>query len=390
MDFELSKRQIELREEVRQFVHEHCTRQRAREAEHAKEFREELWGRIVEKEWTGLTIPKEYGGKEESFVELLIIFEELSKGFFEANARLMTDLVFANHLIGTYGNEEQKRKFLPLIVHGNIHFGLGFTEPSGGTDLLSLLTTAFPDNGGYILKGTKMFCTLAHKADYLIILAITDKESRVIKKTKGLSLFLVPTNSEGLTIRRIETVGWGTIGTTEVHMEDVRVGREALIGETNMAWGYLAESLNYERVGFAAMMVGIAGMMLDDVIQYVKNKKVANKVLGQSQIVQQIIGQIAIDIESSRMLVYKGGHMIAREERADVISAMALSCAARVARDACVGGMNIVGEDLFCEELNIYDLMRHYMIVKPLAVVPFANEMRLMHIAESLGLGRSY
>ena len=385
-----SERQIQLAKDVRRFVEQECSRQSSREAEEAKEFREELWEKLIKKGWSGLTIPREYGGTGETIMELCVVFEELAKGFFEGAARFMGDLVFGGHIITAHSGESQKNLLLPELAKGKMHFSIALTEPSGGSDLLSLSTTADPDDGAYRLNGSKMFVTLAHKVDYIIPLAITDPNAKAAKKTQGLSFFLVPSDSPGLRIRRLDTVGWGVVGTNEVFLNDVRVPAENVLGELNMGWDYIVGSLNYERIGFAAMMVGIAQTVFDDVLNYVKEKQVSGRPIGQSQVVQQALGQVAIEIENARLHVYRAAWLDNIGKQCDVEAAMALSIGAATARNAAIEGMRITGEDMYLEEYDIYDLMRQFTTAKPLAVVPFSNEMRLIHIAESYGLPRSY
>src|SRR5690606_7084816 len=171
--------------------------------------------------------------------------------------------------VGLYGTEEQKRRFLPDLAAGKLRFVIAVTEPGGGTDVLGAMrTTARPVPGGWRITGQKIWCTAAHDADYLLLLARSDRD--VPKRTQGLTLFLVPRPSEGLELRRIPKLGMRAISSCEVFLDDVFVPDDLVLGEPGNAWYQLLGTLNNERIVLAALATGILDGVLEEALRYVR------------------------------------------------------------------------------------------------------------------------
>ena len=205
--------------------------------------------------WLGIGWPKEYGGQGRGPVEQLIFWEET----YRAKAPLP---IIAVNTIGPtlihYGTEEQKRTMLPRIVRGELHFGVGYTEPSSGTDLASLQTKAIRDGDEWVINGQKIFTTHAHDADYIWLAARTDPEA---PKHKGISIILVPTDVAGFSVTPIHTLGGERTNAT--YYQDVRVPVANTVGPVNMGWSLITAQLNHERVTLATP--GVADRALDEV-----------------------------------------------------------------------------------------------------------------------------
>jgi alkylation response protein AidB-like acyl-CoA dehydrogenase len=205
--------------------------------------------------WLGIGWPKEYGGQGRGPVEQLIFWEET----YRAKAPLP---IIAVNTIGPtlihYGTEEQRRTMLPRIVRGELHFGVGYTEPSSGTDLASLQTKAIRDGDEWVINGQKIFTTHAHDADYIWLAARTDPEA---PKHKGISIILVPTDVAGFSVTPIHTLGGERTNAT--YYQDVRVPVANTVGPVNMGWSLITAQLNHERVTLATP--GVADRALDEV-----------------------------------------------------------------------------------------------------------------------------
>ena len=149
--------------------------------------------------------------------------------------------------MGIYGTPEQKQRHLPAIAAGREKWAIGFTEPGGGTDVLGALrTTAIRADGGWVVNGQKTWSSMAHVADYILLLVRTTKD--VEKQYQGVSLFILPTASEGVTIREIPKLGMRALGSCDVFLDDVFVADENLLGEPDQAWKMLLPTLNNERI----------------------------------------------------------------------------------------------------------------------------------------------
>jgi 3-oxocholest-4-en-26-oyl-CoA dehydrogenase alpha subunit len=190
--------------------------------------------------WLGIGWPKEYGGQGRSAIEQFVFFDESMR----AGAPVpMLTINTVGPTIMNFGTEEQKKAFLPKILRGEIHFCIGYTEPSAGTDLANLKTTALRDGDEYIINGQKVFTSLAGGADYIWLAARTDPEA---KKHKGISMFLVPMSTPGISITPMRLLGEHDINQT--FFDDVRIPASCLVGGENQGWTLITNQLNHERV----------------------------------------------------------------------------------------------------------------------------------------------
>ncbi len=209
--------------------------------------------------------PKEFGGQGLGAVEQLIFLDEASK----AQAPIpMVTLNTVGPTIARLGTEEQKRRFLPGILAGDIHFAIGYTEPSAGTDLASLRTRAVRDGDEYVVNGQKVFTTGAHDADFIWLACRTDPD---VPKHKGISILVVDTTLPGFKWTPIHSVGGGHTNAT--YYEDVRVPVEMLVGEENDGWKMITTQLNFERVALGPS--GGIFRALDDVTRWARETPAA-------------------------------------------------------------------------------------------------------------------
>ncbi len=258
-----SDEQIALRNELRAYFAKVLTPElRAELGPRAGEQMGPAYRRVVrgmgEDGWLGLGWPKEYGGQGRSFIEHQLFIDECRR------ADMPFPFVTLNTVGPTliqYGTEEQKQRFLRPILGGEVHFAIGYTEPSAGTDLASLRTRAVKDGGDYVINGQKIFTTGAHDSDYIWLAARTDIEA---PKHKGLTIFIVPTALDGVKMTPIETIDYGR--TNAVYFEDVRVPADAIVGGENEGWRLITTQLNHERVALACS--GKAEQLLDDVLAW--------------------------------------------------------------------------------------------------------------------------
>jgi 3-oxocholest-4-en-26-oyl-CoA dehydrogenase alpha subunit len=248
MHLEESPDEVALRKELRAYFAELLTDDVRRaldsEGEGGTVFRS-LLRRMGKDGWLGIGWPTEYGGQGRPPSDQFIFFTEVQR------ARAPFPFVTLNTvgpMIMRHGSEEQKSFFLPGILAGEINFAIGYTEPGSGTDLASLRTRAVQDGDEWIINGNKIFTSGADQADYIWLATRTDPEA---PKHKGISIFLVPTSSEGFSCTPLVTVGG--VATTASYYDNVRVPRSALVGELNEGWRLITGQLNHERVSLAAV-----------------------------------------------------------------------------------------------------------------------------------------
>lgn len=385
MDFELAEEQEMLRKTVREFVERECPKERARNLDRAKEFPVDMWDRIAEVGFLGIPIPEEYGGQGGTVLDQTIVLEELSRRSTALGYAFFLSSCFGGKSIEYYGNEEQKQHYLPRLANGEIRFALAMTEPSGGSDILSLSTFAEPHEDHYVVNGQKIFISNAQVAHYLIAVTRTQKDPE--KRSRGLSILVIPADAKGVTITPIETVGiWGT-GTNEVLFDDVAVPRENLLGEEGGGWYHLTKTLNNERILTAATDVGIAQAALEDMVDYAKEREAFGRPIGEYQAIQHYIADSAVELETARLLTYKAAWLETHGKPCDVEATMAKLWAANVACRAADKGIQVLGGYGYTME---FDMQRYWRDSRLNRLGPISDEMARNYIAMKLGLPKSY
>ena len=216
--------------------------------------------------WLGVGWPKQYGGQGRSPIEQFIFSDEVQRAGFPLPFLTLNTV---GPTIMENGTEEQKREFLPRILAGELHFAIGYTEPGAGTDLAALRTRAVRDGDHYVINGSKVFTSLADYSDYIWLAARTDPDA---KKHRGISIFMVPTNSPGYKCTPIYTMAG--VRTNATFYEDVRVPASALIGNENDGWALITSQLNRERIALIA--VGPLERMLEEVCRWAQITRLAD------------------------------------------------------------------------------------------------------------------
>ncbi|PTR24868.1 hypothetical protein C8K36_107124 [Rhodococcus sp. OK519] len=248
MDLRESPEQLALRKELRAYfaalLPEEKRRKAGEEGVGGQYFREVV-KLLGQDGWLGIGWPKEYGGQGRSIEEQFVFFDEVQR------AGLPFPFVTVNTVGPTlmkYGTEEQKERFLPGILAGDIVFAIGYTEPEAGTDLASLKTRAVLDGEEFVVDGNKIFTSGANTADYVWLACRTDPEA---PKHKGISILVVPTDDPGFSWSPINTVGGLMV--TSTYYSGIRVPQKDVIGDVNGGWQLIAAQLNHERIGLAAI-----------------------------------------------------------------------------------------------------------------------------------------
>jgi len=225
-----------------------------------------VWKKMAADGWAGIGWPKEYGGQGRTPIEQFVFFDEAMR------AGAPVPMLTINSVAPTimrFGTQEQKDFYLPKILAGDIHFCIGYTESDAGTDLASLKTSAVRDGDEYVINGQKVFTSLASDADYVWLAVRTNPE---VKKHKGISIIIVPTDTPGFKCEPIRN--FGNVNTNITFYEDVRVPAGNLVGEENGGWGLITNQLNHERVTLCAP--GVVERPLEDVRRWAQDTKLAD------------------------------------------------------------------------------------------------------------------
>ena len=208
--------------------------------------------------WLGVGWPKKFGGQDRPTMDQFIFFDEVQRAGFPIPFLTLNTVGPA---LARFGSDEQRGFYLPRILRGECHFTIGYTEPSAGTDLASLKTTAVRDGDEYVINGQKVFSSLAHFADYIWLACRTDAS---VSKHKGISIIIVPTNTPGVSQTPIETMGENQ--TAAVYYDNVRVPVSNVVGGENNGWKLITTQLNHERIALVA--VGPLQRFIEEVRQW--------------------------------------------------------------------------------------------------------------------------
>jgi acyl-CoA dehydrogenase len=285
-----------------------------------------------------------------------------------------------------YGTDEQKQRFLPAIAKGEARLSIGFTEPGGGTDLLGgMRTHATRTEDGWLISGNKTWCSSAHVADYILLLARTDRN--VEKRHQGLTLFLVPGKAEGLQVSEIPKLGMRSLGSCDVGLDEVFVPDDLVLGEPGRAWYMLLPTLNNERIMLASFCVGILDGILEDVLAFVKEREAFGRKIGGFQILQHYIADIAMWRHQAELLVYEAATLLSEGKDCFMETSAAKVQASEYAVKAADLAIQILGGMGYSAET---DAQRYWRDARLFRIGPVTNEMARNSIAELLGLPRSF
>jgi len=387
MDFNLSEEQLAFRDTIRRWVDAELPKSWARQLEaDEKNYPFALWDKLKAEGFFGLGIDEQYGGLGGDVLMQMIFAREL--------ARSLGGLLWVWGLtsfagaksIGVYGNEEQKRRFLPEIAAGNCRVSIGFTEPGGGTDVLGAMrTTAERTEGGWIINGEKMWSSASHVADYILLLARTDKN--VEKRHQGLTLFFVPARSEGIKNTTLAKLGMRAIGSSTVHFDNVFVPDDLVLGEPGRAWYMLLPTLNNERIMVGAQCLGAIDGVLEDALAYMKDRKAFGQPIGKFQALQHYVADIASWRQQVELMLHYTSWLQANGKECGTQANMLKMIASEYAVKAADLGIQILGGMGYSAET---DMQRYWRDHRILRMTPISNEMVRNSIAESLGLPRSF
>lgn len=386
MDFELSEELAAFRDSVRGWVDREIPKDYSRRIEAQDEYPFELWEKLTAAGYHGVSIGEEYGGQGGDIVAQALLCRELARSL-GGLCQIWGATSFAgSKSVGLYGTDEQKQRFLPAIAAGQARFSIAFTEPDGGTDLLGAMkTVARKVPGGWKISGRKTWCTGADVADYLLLLARTDRE--VAKQHQGLTLFVVRAKSEGISLSKLPKLGIRCYSSFEVGLDEVFVPDEDVLGEPGRAFYMLLPTLNNERILIAATCLGILDGVLEDAVAYAKDRKAFGHPIGQFQAIQHYIANMIIWQGQSELLTYRAAAMQSAGRDCFKEATVAKVTASEAAVNAADLGIQILGGMGYSAET---DMQRYWRDARLFRFAPITNEAARNSLAEGAGLPRSY
>ncbi len=333
-------------------------------------------------------IPEEYGGAGLPLSVASAILEEIHAN--GCNGAACHAQMYTMGTILRHGSEAQRKEYLPKIATGELRLqAFAVTEPTAGTDTTSISTTAVRERDEYVINGQKVWTSRAEHSDLMILLARTTSKDKVKKKSEGLSVFLVDMRKavgNGMTIRPIRTMI--NHATTEVFFDNLRIPADSLIGEEGKGFKYILTGMNAERILIASECIGDARWFVETACNYVRDRKVFGRPIGQNQGVQFPIARSYAQAEAAKLMVEKAFNLYDAGENCGAeanMCKMLASEASWAAGEACLQSHGGFG---FAEE---YDVERKYRETRLYQIAPISTNLILSYIAEhELDLPRSY
>ena len=328
----------------------------------------------------GITVPEEYGGLGLDYTTFAAIFEELSKGFMSISGAIGTHHILT-YMLTHYGTEEQKSRLLPDLASGKKRGGLALTEPSGGTDVANLQTTAVKDGEEYVINGTKTFITNGRYGDAFCLLARTDKTAE--PPYKGISAFVAEKGSPGFRVGRdLDKMGYRGLDTCELIFEDFRIPAENLVGgEEGAGFSQIMSGLETGRINIAARAVGVAQAAFNAAIRYSQQRETFGVPISQHQAIQLKLAEMATKIQAARLLTYDAAGRKDRSERVDLEAGMAKLFASEMCQEVTLDAMRIHGGYGFIKESPVE---RYYRDAPLMIIGEGTNEILKVLIARQL------
>ncbi|MBX6377943.1 MAG: acyl-CoA/acyl-ACP dehydrogenase [Clostridia bacterium] len=388
MDFQLTAEQRALLQQVRDL----CGRfppEYWREKDLKQEMPHEFYRAFVEAGWVGMLVPAAYGGLELGLQGATLVMEEVAaSGAGMTGGTTLTMCMFPINPLVRHGTEEQKRKYLPQVLRGELQVAFAVTEPDAGTDTTRIRTRAVRDGDGWRITGQKMFISKAQVAQKMTILVRTTPVEQVAKKTHGMTLFLADIDRSAVEIRPLHKLGLGAIDTNALFINDLYVSDADRIGEEGRGFYHILDGMNPERMILAAEAVGTGRAALQRAVAYARERIVFDRPIGQNQGIQFPLADAHVQLEVASLMVRKAAWLYDQGLPCGAEANMAKYFAAEAAFAACDRALQTLGGAGYIKDYDVERLWREVRLVK---IGPVSQEMVLNYVGEHvLGLPRSY
>lgn len=378
MEFAYSDDQKMIRETVRDFAETELA-PNALERDQNKLFAREQWQKFSELGFAGMTIPEEYGGNPLDDVSESIVIEELSRVDASFSVAVAVQAGLTCKTIVNWGNEEQKKKYLPKLASGEWIACYSLSEAGAGSDAASLTCRADKKGDKFVINGTKLWVTNGKIADFIVLFARTDQSAR---PAKGISCFLLEKSWPGITVSKVEDkLGIRASDTAEMVYENVEVPAENLMGVENEGIKIAFSALDVSRVGIAAQALGIAQGAYECALKYANEREAFGQKIFEFQSIGNYLAEMRTRIEASRLLVYKAAWMKEQKMKHTMESAMAKMYASETAVWVAERAVQILGGYGYTTD---FPAERFFRDSKITTIYEGTNEIQRLVIARNL------
>jgi len=303
MKLTLTEEQEMLRKTARDFLVDKCSKTFVKQTQESEAgYSRELWREMAELGWMGLPFPEKYGGGDMNFLDLAVILEEMGRACLPGP--FFSTVILGGLPILDFGSEEQKQEYLPKLIGGEKIFTLALTEPGyQNYDASSIIVEATPDNGNYIINGTKLFVPDAHIADYLLCVARTRPEN-------GVGIFLTDANNPRINYNVLKTIAGDKL--CEVVFDQVLIPEVNILGQLAQGWSAVQKIIERATVGKCCELVGNMQRILEMTINYAKERKQFDRPIGSFQVMQHYCADMATDVDCARLSTYQAAWMLGK------------------------------------------------------------------------------
>lgn len=375
--FELSEDHKMVQEMVKKLADEHI-RPKAAHYDETREFPWDNVKKLSELGLMGVTVPEEYGGAGMDTMAYVLVIEELSRACATTGVITAVQNSLGEYPLLKFGNEEQKKKYLPVLASGEKIAAYALTEPGSGSDAAGMKTTCRLEGDHWVLNGQKNWITNSTAAEVFIVYATKDPSMG----HKGICCFIVEKSYEGFSIgKHEETMGVRASGTCPLAFDNVKVPKENLLGEEGRGFNIAMAALDTGRIGIAAQAVGIAQAALDEALKYSKEREQFNRPISQFQLVQEMLVNMAVKVEAARLLLYKAAMKRDSGARFTMEASMAKLYASEIAVQCALDAMQVHGGYGYSKEYPVERFLRDAKVTQ---IYEGTSEVQKLVIAKQL------
>ena len=377
MDIGLSEEQEILKASARDFLARECPKKLVKELDESdKGYSPELWRKMAELGWMGLVFPEDYGGSGGTFLDLVVLLEEM--GYNILPGPFFSTVVLGGLPILKAGSEEQRKEFLSKIARGELIFTMALTESTASYDASAITVKASPRNGEYSINGTKLFVTDANVADYLLCVARTEETAN---PETGITIFVVDAKTPGIKCTLLKTLARDK--QNEVVFNNVNVAKENIVGGLDHGWPVIQDTLEKAAVAKCAEMVGGAQAALEMAVNYAKERIQFNRPIGTFQAVQHYCANMVTDVDGARYITYKAAWELSKGIPATKSVAMAKAWVGDAYQRVTILGQQVFGAIGFTMD---HDMHLYYRRARAGAIAFGNSNFHREVVAKELGL----
>ncbi|WP_293370215.1 acyl-CoA dehydrogenase family protein [Nevskia sp.] len=332
--------------------------------------------------WLGLTMPEEYGGSGLGVTEAMIMMHEIAShgGGMAATSSVHINL-FGPHPIVVYGTHEQKSRWVPRLISGQDQCCFGFTEPDAGLNTTAIKTFATKVDGGYIVRGQKVWTSTAQVANKIMLLTRTTKLEDAKKPTDGITIFYTDLDRSKIAVTKIPKMGRKAVDSNSIFIDDLFIPDSDRIGEEGKGFGYILHSLNPERVLIGIEAIGIGQDALRRAAKYGRERVVFGRPIGQNQGIQHPLAEKWMYLEAAQRMVEKAAWLYDNHLPCGAEANAGKFLGARAGFDACLQAVLTFGGMGYAKEYHVERLLREVTVTR---IAPITEQLILSFIAEKV------